>query len=460
MSEERWYSPDGGPAVSPSETTDTLSIQFRRAALERHLAFFYDSPEWQLQVAATFIAAGLERGHRCLYFVDSNTRQSIERALRDIGVDVDARLDAGDLVIQAGSEAYRVADFEPDALITQLEDAARDSVEDGYDGLWVAGEVSWCFHTDLDYDHVVDFEAAFDAAAADIPVTSLCQYDLAQFCETSVAKAFWTHKQIIYRDRLCENPFYLAPDEYRSTADPSVNARLMLEQTYRLTGTTEQLERREQRLDVVDRVLRHDIRNHLNITKGLINYVRDAATLDDDHLSKLSTAADYVDSVVETATKARFVQQTLGASSIQQQSLGVLFDRAVEQVASDYPEATLRIDGDTGITVVADRTFDIALAELLRYVLDTQDPPGQVSLNVVEHAPDRVSLEVSHPGPPLPENDRQVIQEGQETPLSHCTGMGLWLVKWTVENGDGGIELPSSAENPLRISLKRPLSRH
>jgi hypothetical protein len=33
----------------------------------------------------------------------------------------------------------------------------------------------------VSYDHVVDFEADFDATCPDLPVTALCQYDLDRF---------------------------------------------------------------------------------------------------------------------------------------------------------------------------------------------------------------------------------------------------------------------------------------
>ena len=444
---------------SSSGTTDSLAVQFRRSDLERHLAVFYDSPEWQLWVAAAFITAGLDGGNRCLYFVDSNTRSTVEAALRAAGVDVDARLDAGDLVIRKGGDAFREADFDPLQLITLLEDETRESVDDGYDGLWVAGEVSWCFHTDLKYDHVVDFEAEFDAAYPDFPVTSLCQYDLTQFNEQSVAKALWTHRQVVYRDSICENPFYVPPGEYRSSTERSVNGRLMLEQAYRLTETTQQLRRREQRLAVVDRVLRHDVRNHLNVARGVLDQVREGSSLGGEHARRLTTATDHVDRVVETATKARFVQRTLEASSVGRGPLSSFVDDAIERVAANHPEAELTVTGDVDVPVVVDRTLDVALAELFEYAIRAQEPPGRVSVRV-DDAPNTVRLDVSYPGPPIPTNDRRVLQEGLETPLNHCTGLGLWLVKWTVENADGSVEFPASAGEPIRLLLNRTSEDH
>ncbi|WP_372911815.1 MEDS domain-containing protein [Salinigranum sp.] len=455
MSEQGCSTPGRRRDGESSATTGRLPIQFRRSDLARHLAFFYDSPEWQRRVAAAFVEAGLDRDNRCLYFLDSNTRSTVETALRAAGIDVDTRVDAGDLQIRAGSDAYREAAFDPGRLVTLLEEAVHESAADAYDGLWVAGEVSWCFHTDLDYDHVVEFEAEFDAVCPDLPVTSLCQYDLNRFSEESVAKALWTHRQVVYRDSICENPFYVSPDEYRSTTESSVNASLMLEQAYRLTEATRQVERREQRLAVVDRVLRHDVRNHLNVVRGVLEQVRGADWLDDEHATRVATATDHVDRVVQTATNARFVQRTLEASNVGRLSLSSVVDDAVERVASDYPSAELSVAGDTDVTVVADQVLDVALAELFAYALGAQDAPGRVGVRVADDTPDGVHLDVTAPGSPVPRNARRALRDGLETPLNHCTGLGLWLVKWTVENGGGSVEFPATADEPVRLRLER-----
>jgi signal transduction histidine kinase len=451
---------------------ERLSVQLQRPDLARHLAFFFDTPDEQLRVAATFVRVGLDGGNRCLYFVDGNTRSAVEAAFRAAGIDVEKRVEAGDLVIQAGSDAYEEADFDPDRLITHLEDACHDSVDEEYEGVWVAGEVSWCFHTALDYDHVVDFEAGFDAVCSDVPVVALCQYDLTRFSEESVAKALWTHRQFIYRERICENPFYVPPGEFESTGSASVDVNFMLEQAYGLAEATREVDRREQRLTVVDRVLRHDVRNHLNVAHGILDLVRETNQLDDEVDQQLATAADHLDGVVQAATKARFVQRTLDTSSVTQVPLRSAIDSAIDRVVSGYPDVEVEVDleadvedasgtnatdggVDEGLTVTADTALDIALTELLLYAVDAQRAPARVGLRVVEQSPRSVRIDLSYPGPPVPKTDRKALQNGVETPLNHCTGLSLWLVKWIVENGRGRVEYPHSTSEPIRIRLCR-----
>jgi signal transduction histidine kinase len=448
----------GEAGESETRTVDVLRGELAREDLARHLALFYQSPQNQLEVAATFVDHGLRTGNRCLYFVDTNTRSAVERAFRTADIDVERRVENGDLVIEQGQDAYHRADFDPDDLITLLADACRESVADEYDGLWVAGELSWCFHTDLSYDHVVGFEADFDAACPDLPITALCQYDLKQFNDESVAKALWTHEQVIYRYRLCENPYYIPPSEYRSDGGGLLNARLMLEQMYDLAHARSQVTRREQRLSVVNRILRHDIRNDLNVVRGILTLVDDEAALDDALAERLDTAIEHVNDIFEVADKARFVERTISRSTVERTSLGPFVLRAVERAESTHPDADVIVDGASDVEVVVDTNLDVALAELIEYAIRSQDAAPGVSLTVSDRPPERVSIDVRYDGQAIPRSDRQVLNEGVETPLKHGRGLGLWLAKWIVENAHGRLEFSRDDEPWMRLELYRCLA--
>jgi len=439
--------PPSNDAVAAG-TVDSLRSELDRTTLANHLAFFYRSPQCQLEVAAAFVEHGLRTGNRCLYFVDTNTRETVERAFRAAGIDVEERAEAGDLLVRSGTDTYREAEFDPDRLIDHLVEAAAESEAASYDGLWVAGELSWCFHTDLSYDHVVDFEADFDAASADNPITALCQYDLSQFDDASVAKALWTHEQVIYRYTLCDNPYYVPPAEFRSREDRPLNARLMLEQMYTISHARSQVARREQRLSVVNRILRHNIRNDLNVVRGVLEDLDEG-----DGDDRIATAIDHVEDIVDIADKARYVDRTIGRSEVRQTALAPLIESVVDRIESAHPASDLVVDGDTDRSVVADTNLDTALVELLAYAIRQQDADPRVSVTVSDAPSGRTRLDVWYPGPPIERNDRLVLDRGSETQLEHCRGLGLWLAKWIVENAHGTLEFPESADPRMRIDL-------
>lgn len=216
------------------------------------------------------------------------------------------------------------------------------------------------------------------------------------------------------------------------------------------------VERHRQRLTVLNRVLRHDIRNDLNVARGILDLVREAEYLDEDHAERLDTATAHVDDVLEKADKARYVERTLRQSRVTETTLASVVGRARERVAASRPDAEIRAVGDLDLAVVADTNLDIALTELCLYALRTQDDDPRVTVTVAADPAAGVHVDVSYPGPPVSANDREVLDHGTETQLRHCQGLGLWLATWIVENGRGTLDVPGDADHQFRLRLRRP----
>ena len=448
---------DERTATDSARPVANLQAQLEETCLSRHLALFYSSPEAQLETVAAYLEYGLRTNHQCLYLVDANTAVQIKAALRVLDVDVSARVAAGDLVIQRASDVYLDNGFDPEKMIATLEDACAASLEESYEGLWIAGENTWCFHTDVSFDHIIDFEANFDARCPDLPVTALCQYDLNRFGEQSTAKALWTHEQIIYDNTICENPYHIDPEEYLTTADPKLNAQLMLEQTHELAHARQQVSRREERIAVLSRVLRHNIRNDLNVVYGHLNMLRETGVLNEQVAERVQTAMEYVTDVVDMADKARYIQATIDSSGLSQADLRAVVERVTAQAEESYPDATFHVEGVPSTSVLADTNLDVALQELLGNAVIHQDtvPPTVVVTGTVDST--AAQIDIRNPGGTIPRSERKVLREGHETKLEHGSGLGLWLVKWVIENSRGTLEFPAddSEECVVRITLQR-----
>lgn len=435
-------------------TAADLRAELGSHDLPRHLALFYQSNESQLAATTAFLVEGLQSGHRCVYLLDVNTAADIKSALRRTNIDVEERIDAGDLVIRDAEAVYLESGFDPSEMITTLETEANASVQDGYDGLWLAGENSWCFHTEQSYDHILDFEADFDAACPDLPVTALCQYDLERFNGTSAAKALRTHEQIVYRNQLCKNPFYIPPEDYRSTGSPELNAQLMLEQAYSLTSAHRDVNEREQRLGIVNRVLRHNIRNDLNLVKGTLELLHETESLSAESHQRLAIAIEHAESVVEIAEKVRYIQQTTGGTAVEPQNLGPPVERAIDEVGAEYPTADVQFSGANGVTVLADENLDVALREAIENGIVHQDGESPtVVVAVSTPGGDTARIEIRNEGT-IPDVERDALEKGEETQLDHSSGLGLWLIKWIVENAHGSIRFPDSNAGEVRLQIE------
>jgi signal transduction histidine kinase len=448
--------PEGRSATELAERpiAADLRAEFGSTELPRHLALFYRSKEAQLAATTAFLVEGLQSGHRCVYLLDVNAAADVESRLRRVGIDVEERVDAGDLAIRDAKTVYLDSGFDPNRMIATLEAEANASVEDGYDGLWIAGENSWCFHTERSFDHILDFEADFDAVCPDLPVTALCQYDLDRFNETSAAKALRTHERIVYRNQLCKNPFYVPPEDYRSAENPELNAQLMLEQAYSLTNADHDINQREQRLGIVNRVLRHNVRNDLNVVKGTLELVAETESLSTENEERLAVAIENAESVIEIAEKARYIQRTTGNTAVEPRGLRPPIETAIEEAAAEHPAADVRFSGVNDVTVLADENLNVALYEAVVNGIvhqDTDSPTVLVSASTPSE--DTARIEVRNEGT-IPNVERYTLERGTETALEHSSGLGLWLIKWIVENAHGSIEFPDADTDEVRLRIE------
>ena len=96
-----------------------------------HFALIYESQEEQFAAAIPFIRQGLERGERCLYITYENSREEVEAAMREYGIDVDAALDSGQLSIHDEEETYlRNETFDADETIEFIDAAIEEASEE------------------------------------------------------------------------------------------------------------------------------------------------------------------------------------------------------------------------------------------------------------------------------------------------------------------------------------------
>ncbi len=213
----------------------------------------------------------------------------------------------------------------------------------------------------------------------------------------------------------------------------------------------------ERHLDVLHRVLRHNLRNDLTIVMGMADQIidqtdepdtRQAATKIKDAASKLSQLSE----------EAKTIQQVLGeVASVRPIELQPLAGSVIEDCENRFESAEITADIPGEITVNATDKLQIVLRSLLDNAIrhnDSSDPQAHISATI--HDSDTIEIEVVDNGPGIPRTEQNIITENAEiTSLSHGSGLGLWLVKWIVE-GYGGwleIETPESGGSIVRLYL-------
>ena len=209
---------------------------------------------------------------------------------------------------------------------------------------------------------------------------------------------------------------------------------------------------REQRLDVLNRILRHNVRNQMTVILG--HNANLLEVLADDGLGEQAETVDRAGTrLLDWAERAGQVERTVGGSS---ERIRMDLVAHVEAVAARRdgadPYATIFTYLPESAPVVADRSIGEAIDELVANAIEHSDRPRPTVRITVEPRGETVELRVEDDGPGIPADERRALARGRETPLEHASGLGLWLVSWLVRLSGGTIDFE---ENDPRGSLVR-----
>ena len=259
-----------------------------------------------------------------------------------------------------------------------------------------------------------------------------------------------------------------------------------------LASRERQLRLRQQRLEVLNRVLRHNLRNSAVVLLGYGQKVQEEAT--QPALSRagelIATRASELSSLGETARELEHALDD-GESPPGPVEAVSLVEPVVERLRGAHPEVALEADLPDAAWVVATPALEKTVEHLLANACEhNDDPEPRVRVSVTlpgddpppvgfagpdpavaaaeslgeflvarDDVPDepavgddaavadgrdgegpaRVILRVEDNGPGIPEHERAVLESGRETPLEHGSGLGLWLVHWTVDRFGGDL---------------------
>jgi PAS domain S-box-containing protein len=212
----------------------------------------------------------------------------------------------------------------------------------------------------------------------------------------------------------------------------------------------------QRRLSVLDRVLRHNLRNKMNIVVG---HADELAAADDPAVAEraeriLKPASD----LLELSDSARQFESAVTGDGGEGDVVDVtdLVRDVVAETARDHPSVDVRPTLPGSAPARVHGTFELAVEELLENAIahsDREEPTIAVSVEVGE---DAVEVRVADDGPGLDEVDREALLRGGETELSHSQGIGLWLVRWSVESVDGSIDIAENEPRGTVVTVSLP----
>ena len=169
------------------------------------------------------------------------------------------------------------------------------------------------------------------------------------------------------------------------------------------------------------------------------------------------STGDYDSAASDLATaseRARQAEQVLrnGINHRDTIDMVALVTRALAAAETDG----LRVETDLPdeAWIVGTATIEEAVLELVANARShVTDPTIRIS---VERLDETVKLVIADDGPGLPEHERRALAEGDGDPLSHSTGLGLWLVRWAITAAGGQVTVRDDTLGGTAIVLSFP----
>jgi signal transduction histidine kinase len=239
--------------------------------------------------------------------------------------------------------------------------------------------------------------------------------------------------------------------------------------------------RREQRLEVLNRVIRHNLRNDMTVVRGTAELIE--ATTDEPETA--DRAADIVaetQGLVDLGEKAHRFERTVSDDTVRRDvALRDLLAGVLADVRQDHPDVDLALAVPDGVTVRTNPDLlELAFHNLVENAVvhgrpadggavgdggtpgkdhddaatdDDASPtsegtrPASIAVPLADDAPSgETVVEVVDDGPGIPDHEVAVLDQDRETALEHGSGIGLWLVKWCVAAAGADVSFTSSED--------------
>ncbi len=209
------------------------------------------------------------------------------------------------------------------------------------------------------------------------------------------------------------------------------------------------------RLTVLQRVLRHNIRNEVTIMRGIAQSAR-ASTDDPAIADDLDRLCGHVDRVYGLSEKAQTLANLWGGPATVETDLATVTRAEVDRFREAHPDTNLAVSLPERADAVAHPDTEAAIREALENAVVHNDP-AELSVDVrVACEDDEVLVEVVDDGSSVPEEELAAIRATRELPLQHVTGLGLWVIYWVVELSDGRLDMANCDPSGVRVEMRFP----
>jgi len=220
----------------------------------------------------------------------------------------------------------------------------------------------------------------------------------------------------------------------------------------------ERLERQRDNLEILNQVVRHDIRNDLQVVLGYAESIR--RFVEDERLDHVEQVVRNARDAVEITETAGDVAEVMLTADTETEPVGIrrpLIDQ-IEESRAAYADAVVTTEGSIpNATVRADDMLGSVFRNLLTNAIEHNDAAVCEVTVAARRTDDRITVRIADNGPGIPDERKEAIFEEGEAGLDGGTGLGLYLVETLVDRYGGDIRVEDNHPTGAVFAVEFPI---
>jgi len=232
-----------------------------------------------------------------------------------------------------------------------------------------------------------------------------------------------------------------------------------------IRDNTEQ-ERYRTQAALLSRVLRHNLRNEMNVVMGHLGMIETSA--DDPKIETNAEASlEKCQELIEVSEQTRKLSDILDterARFSRQTDLVSVVETVVDRIEAEYPRATINTELPDSAPVQASDNIGWAVENIVENAIvhaDRESPTVDIRITEETVTEDGISSEwrtvrVADDGPGIPRTEVEVLRDDtKRTSTEHGSGLGLWIALQLVRIFDGKLHVDRNpSEHSTEVSLR------
>ena len=221
------------------------------------------------------------------------------------------------------------------------------------------------------------------------------------------------------------------------------------------------LRERSEQLALLNRVLRHDVRNDMTVIEGWAQTIDPAGDEETEEiLDRIISASTHV---IELTTSARDLVEAIDSGEepeLEQVDVRAILEEEVSKRRERYESATINIESQReDYPVLANELLASVFRNLINNAIQHHDSPTPHVWVSLEGSDTHITVEITDDGPGIDPAIREQLFEAETKGLdSTGTGMGLYLVDRVMRIFEGDVRVEENSPRGTRFVLTFPVA--